>query len=308
VSFVSDRKPGHQPVLKRELVELIDLSQSDMVIDATFGFGGHAAEVLERLGTEAKLIGFERDPEVFSRIPEFFRADERVGLYNSSYCEMGRICKENSVDAIYFDLGICSYHLDRAGRGFSYRYLTDPLDLRFCSKEGQPASALLNAAAPDRLLSIFGRFGELRFLKPIVRSICERRPLDTVEDLKKAVEAVVPPHMINREMARALQALRIEVNRELEQLRESLEMATRLLVSGGRLAVISFHSLEDRIVKHYFRSLEEDCICPPELPACACDAEKVADVVTQSPVTPGKEEVSVNPRSRSAKLRAVRMS
>ncbi len=304
---MSDRQPEHQPVLKRELVEILDLSQSDTVIDATFGFGGHAAEVVKRLGTGAKLIGFERDPEVFARIPDSFRRDERVELYNSSYCEMDNVGARNSVEAIYFDLGICSYHLDQAERGFSYRRPDDPLDLRFCDKKGRPASSLVNSATPEHLLSIFGQLGELRFLKPVVRSICERRPLETVGDLIMAVEAVVPPHMVNREMARALQALRIEVNRELKQLRQALKTAVQLLSQGGRLAVISFHSLEDRIVKHYFRSLEEDCVCPPDLPACACDAEKIADVVTQSPVRPGEEEVSVNPRARSAKLRAVQM-
>lgn len=297
----------HQPVLKAELVEFLDLSQSDTVIDATFGFGGHAEAVLEKLGSAGRLVGFERDPQVVGRIPSQFREDDRVEIVNESYTSLKRHLGSTSPDAIYFDVGICSYHLETAERGFSFQDRGEPFDCRFNPNgDRPPAWKLVNESSPDRLRQILQEFGEVRFLGPVVEELLERRPVETVGDVVAAVEEVVYPHNLNGELARVFQAFRIAVNRELEELRQGLEIALEQLASSGRMVVISFHSLEDRIVKHFFRDAARECICPPELPVCACDKEKTCEVVTKSPIRPSEEEIEANSRASSAKLRTVK--
>ncbi|MGM0380392.1 MAG: 16S rRNA (cytosine(1402)-N(4))-methyltransferase RsmH [bacterium] len=298
---------GHRAVLVGELLQYLALKQSNKVIDATFGFGGHARAVLDCLGPAGRLFGFERDPEVYERVAQDFASEERVQIYNRSYHQLEQVVeKENihPVDAVYFDLGICSFHLGESGRGFSFQNDEEPFDCRF-DPEGvnPPAYELLNNSSAGELRRILVENAEVRRSKQIVRSLMSARPLKKAGEVKAAVEEVVyPPHR-SGELARVFQAFRIEVNEEISRLEDSLHQALDVLAPGGRLAVISFHSLEDRIVKKFFRRQAQSCVCPPELPVCACDKEQVCSVVTQSPIQPKKEEIEVNSRARSAKLR-----
>ncbi len=298
----------HVPVLVDELLEQIDLSQSDKVIDATFGTGGHATAVLEKIGDRGLLIGFERDPAVFKSIPDRLKNDPRVKLFNCPYWFMQREIKRlglEAVDAIYFDLGICSYHLEESKRGFSFQNKEEPFDCRFnAESDTLPAWKLINESSPAAIKKILQEYGEVRQPSAIVHAIQRAKPVKKVADIYSAVDAAVIPPRRRGELTRVFQAFRIAVNEELTRLESSLDSALDLLTDGGRLAVISFHSLEDRIVKHYFRDQATDCICPPDLPVCACEKEAKCRVVNRSPIIPGKEEVEANPRARSAKLRA----
>ncbi|MFB6346251.1 MAG: 16S rRNA (cytosine(1402)-N(4))-methyltransferase RsmH [bacterium] len=303
---MSDRTLQHEPVMTAELLEVMDLQQSNTVIDATAGFGGHARAVLDVLGPDGRLIGFERDPEVFTEAKERLQ-DPRVHLVNSNYRRMAESLPDDvdNVDAVYFDLGVSSYHLDSARRGFSFRRGHDPLDCRFNPEEGGATAAeRLNSADPDTLRRLFRDHGEVRNLEAVVGSVLEARPMQTVGELRDAVEMAVPYGSQNGELARVFQALRISVNDELEGLSEGLEVGLSLLAPGGTLAAISYHSLEDRCVKQFLRREAEECICPPDLPVCACDKVKRCKVDDRSPLTPTEEEVEDNPRARSAKLRA----
>ena len=297
----------HEPVLKQELLEYLDLSQSNTVIDATIGFGGHANAILQRLGEDGRLIGMERDPVIHARVSEILSSDPRVKIVHENYRNLGRVLNTvgiDRVDAIYFDLGVNSYHLDQSTRGFSFEHDQDPLDMRFDpGTADDSAREYVNELSEDQLLRLLEEFGDVRHAHSVVRAIVDHRPLNTVADLRKAVEDAVPPPYRNAQLARVFQAIRIHVNQELEHLEEALETAVSQLRPGGRLAVISFHSGEDRIVKHFFREQEKDCVCPPDLPVCACEKTQSLSIINRSPLTPGKEEKEANSRSRSAKLR-----
>lgn len=303
---MQDSSLQHTPVMVEELLEVLALEQSHTVIDATVGFGGHASAVLEELGPEGRLVGFERDPEVFGSVREDV-GDSRVTLVNENYRRMAEFLPDDvaSVDAIYFDLGVSSFHFDSSDRGFSYRHEDDDLDFRFNPDEGERTAAdVLNDSSPDELRSILAEYGEVRHLGAVVGSITEDRPLRTVGDLRESVEAAVPYNDRTGELSRVFQALRIYVNRELQSLDEGLEVALELLEPGGTLAVISYHSLEDRRVKEFFRYEQKECVCPPDLPVCACDKVQRLVVNDRSPITPEQEEIEANSRARSALLRA----
>ncbi len=295
----------HRPVMVDELMDALALTKTNTVIDATFGFGGHATAVLDVLGPEGKLIGFERDPEVAEKARQ--RGwDHRVTLVNESYVRIRDWVKERGIDpdAVYFDLGLSSFHLDESDRGFSYEDKGNRFDCRFDPKSGQPAAfEVLNEALPSELDTILEEYGEVRRKGPLRDALLEARPVRTVGDVRSVIRDRLPPHKWKGEAARVFQAFRIYVNNELEHLRNGLEGALTLLESGGKLAVISYHSLEDRIVKNFFRHEQKECVCPPDLPKCACDKVKRCRVASDSPLTPRTEEVEANPRSRSAKLR-----
>ncbi len=298
----------HVPVLVDELVESLDLRQSDTVIDATFGAGGHARRVLRRLGPDGRLIGFERDPEVFRRSRRRFRDEPRVQLHRVSYRRMDeRVGDDVRADAVYFDLGLSSFHLESSGRGFSFQRPDEPLDCRFDPDSASPsARELIRDRSPDQLVEQFREYGEVRRAPDIARRIDARRPVETVGDLRACVRALgVPPEVERGELARVFQALRIAVNDELDHLEEGLEAAFGRLVDGGRMAVLAYHSLEDKRVKGFFRRTARDCVCPPDFPVCACEAVQRCRRVTRSPVMPGEEETQQNPRARSARLRVV---
>lgn len=304
---MTDTEPIHEPVMKRELLDQLDLEQSNTVIDATVGFGGHASAILDCLDSDGRLIGLERDPTVYARVKETFQNDPRVHIEQANYRQLDRVLDSlgiGSVDRIYFDLGVNSFHLDSCERGFSFERRKDPLDMRFNPEAGQlSVRDWLKDVSADELTRVLREHGDVRSANQLARSILSAEILESVGDLREAVEDVVPPPYRISQLARVFQALRIHTNRELEALKEGLETAVSRLKPGGRIAVISFHSGEDRIVKKFFRHQAKACICPPDLPVCACDKVQYLSVVTRSPLIPKKEEMEANTRARSAKLR-----
>lgn len=303
MKFTDDR---HSPVMVEELLKTLDLKQSNTVIDATYGFGGHAQHVLDSLGPNGQLIGIERDPDVFRQAQE--RVDDsRVTLINDSYQRLQSICDSRELvpEAVYFDFGVSSYHFDDSPRGFSYRRPDDPFDCRLNPEGERPkASEILNDCSIEELETILADFGEVRSFKRVRDALLEARPVSTVGDVTRALEEVLPPHKVNGELARVFQAFRIFVNDELEHLEEGVEAAVEVLSEGGRLAGISYHSLEDRILKQVLRYEAKECVCPPDLPVCACEKIKRLQVASNSPLSPSDQEVDNNPRARSATLRS----
>ena len=300
---------AHTPVLLEELVDLLQPKPGEVVFDATFGAGGHAGAVAERLGTTGRLIACDRDPNV----AEFFRDLQRTArcrteLYHGNFADVLTKMKDAVLDMAYMDLGVSSMQLDRRERGFSYAY-DAPLDMRMDPSSGPTAAELVNGLPSEELTSIFRRYGEERYAREIARAIVATRahePLATTSQLVEAIKRAIPTparFAAGNPARRVFQALRIVVNDELQSLARGLEEAFRTLRRGGRLAVISFHSLEDRMVKEFFRGHAAGCICPPGFPQCVCGHEPTMTVLTRRPVVPRSAEVQLNPRSKAAKLR-----
>jgi 16S rRNA (cytosine1402-N4)-methyltransferase len=301
----------HVPVLAEEVRELLEVRPGDTVVDATFGAGGHAAVLAADLKAEGKLIAIDRDPTVR---PHFERFRRRAGvqtrlLRGEASVVLGQLA-DNGVgaDAILFDLGVSSMQLDRPERGFSYAS-DAPLDMRMDPGAEVSARELVNEASERELTKIFRSFGEERYARQIARAIARRRrsrPFERTGELVETIKSAIPaPARFGdgHPARRVFQALRIAVNDELEELEDALPAAVDMLRPDGRLAVISFHSLEDRIVKRFFRAQERGCICPPDLPICACGREPVLRVLTRRPVRPSAGELGLNPRAASARLR-----
>jgi 16S rRNA (cytosine1402-N4)-methyltransferase len=301
----------HVPVLAAELIDLLDPHPGETAIDCTFGAGGHAALVAERIGAAGTLVAIDRDPTAERRFTEmeselapdsrFVRADLADALED--------LRDEGfRADAIYLDLGISSLQLDAAERGFSYSY-DAPLDMRMDPEHGPSAADLVNEWPEKRLATVIRDYGEERHARSIAREISRRRPLHTTAELVDAIRAAVPAaYRFGRghPAKRTFQALRIAVNDELDSLDRALPAAWEILRERGRLAVISFHSLEDRRVKRFLAHLTRGCICPPELPVCVCGREPEAEPLTRRALAATPEEVERNPRSHSARLRAAR--
>jgi 16S rRNA (cytosine1402-N4)-methyltransferase len=307
----------HVPVLREEVRELLDVQPGEMIVDATFGAGGHSRALAADLEGTGKLVAIDRDPTVrpyFDRLKasapgvqtRFLRGDYAVVLSQLA---------GNGVraDAVLLDLGLSSMQVDRPERGFSYA--TDaPLDMRMDPSDERSAADVLATYDEHELETIFKRYGEERYARPIARGIARRRveePIERTGQLVDVVKASIPAPARFGEghpAKRVFQALRIEVNHELESLEVGLPAAFAMLRPGGRLAVISFHSLEDRIVKRFFRDRSRGCTCPPELPVCVCGKEPEARILTPKPLRPSPAEVDDNPRASSARLRvAVRL-
>jgi len=299
---------GHIPVLTEPVVEWLAPTAPGLLVDATVGLGGHAGALLEA-APGFQLLGVDRDPEAVAeagrRLEPYGR---RVTLVNRTFDAVPDLLSEMGLPApaaILADLGCSSLQLDTAGRGFSFA-ADGPLDMRMGS-DGATAAELVNTADEEELVSVFWRYGEERRSRAVARAVVRQRPLTSTMELARLIEGVVPRGKGQKihPATRVFQALRIAVNDELGQLERFLEPAVRRLRPGGRMAVISFHSLEDRIVKHSFARLRGRCTCPPDFPECRCNPETLVRVLTPSPVRPSEREIRDNPRSRSARLRVV---
>jgi 16S rRNA (cytosine1402-N4)-methyltransferase len=299
---------GHQPVLAPELVSLLAPEPGQTAVDCTFGGGGHARRVAELLGPDGTLIAIDRDPAAEGRFADFAAAVPcRTRFVGSDFAAGLRALHGEGIrpEMIYMDLGMSSMQLDAAERGFSYAY-DAPLDMRMDPRQSFSAADLLNEWPESRISQVLRRFGEERYAGGIAREIVRRRPLGTTAELVAAIKAGMPPAARfggGHPAKRSFQAIRIAVNGELAALEEALPLAWRSLAVGGRLGAISFHSLEDRIVKRFLAEKARGCVCPPELPVCVCGHEPEAELLTRRAVAPGPEEVEANSRSRSAHLR-----
>ncbi|NLT42472.1 MAG: 16S rRNA (cytosine(1402)-N(4))-methyltransferase RsmH [Anaerolineae bacterium] len=296
----------HVPVMLDRVMELLVTGRDGLYIDGTVGAGGHAAAILEAAGSGARLLGMDADPAALTKARRNLAAYEpRVTLVHSNYRHMHEAAVRvgfSAVDGILLDLGLSSMQLDSSDRGFAFR-LGGPLDMRFDPRTRGTAAHLLNSAEAPEIARILRRYGEEPFARRIAHFIVGSRPVTTAEQLAEIVTQAVPQRQAANSLARTFQALRIAVNDELGALEEGLSHAVDLLGPQGRLAVISFHSLEDRIVKAFFRRLSQTCTCPPDLPVCVCGTIPRLKPVTRRPVFPSEEEVQMNPRSRSARLR-----
>jgi 16S rRNA (cytosine1402-N4)-methyltransferase len=306
----------HIPVLYDEILAGLQIRPGGRYIDATLGAGGHAAGILRASAPNGELLGFDADPDAVSFAREALSPfGDRTTLTVANFRELKArsiaLGFEN-VDGILMDLGLSSRQLANAGRGFAFSQ-DGPLDMRFDPREGQTAADLLNHLPEAELANLLWRYGEERFARRIARAIVGARPLTTSGQLAELVARTAGrrtqrgPRSGERihPATRTFQALRIAVNDELGALEQALPQARDLLQPGGRLAVISFHSLEDRLVKVFFRQEARDCICPPEAPVCVCQHRATLRLVTRKPLQPTTEEIDRNPRSRSAKLRIV---
>jgi 16S rRNA (cytosine1402-N4)-methyltransferase len=302
----------HVPVLGEEVRALLQVRPGDVVVDATFGAGGHAELLGADLRGSGKLIAIDRDPTVR---PYFERFRRRVGvparfLRGDFSTVLSQLASNGvQVDAILLDLGVSSMQVDRPERGFSYA-VDAPLDMRMDPASEPSAADIVNEASERELQTIFRTFGEERYARQIARAIGRRRRRQALErtgELVETIKAAMPaPARFGdgHPAKRVFQALRIAVNDELGELERGLPAAVEMLRPGGRVAVISFHSLEDRIVKRYFRAQERGCVCPPDFPVCVCGREPVVRVLTRKAVRPAARETALNPRAASARLRA----
>ncbi len=302
----------HTPVLLQPVLDGLNVDQhpDGLFIDGTVGAGGHAAAILDRV-MNARLLGFDRDPRSLDVArPTLARFGERAILHHANYDQMGSLAPDlgfGAVDGILLDLGISSMHVDEAERGFSFRN-DGPLDMRFDPTSGeQTAADLVNTLDADELADLIFRYGEERDSRRIARAIVAARPFHSTRQLAEVIARSAWKHNGAREKihpaTRTFQALRLAVNDELGALERALPQAIALLKPGGRVAVISFHSLEDRIVKHYLRQEATDCLCPSQQPICTCGHVATIRLVNRNPLVADELEIAANPRSRSAKLR-----
>ena len=304
----------HRPVLLAEALEALNIERGGRFVDATLGLGGHAEAILARSETTF-VLGIDQDEAAIDHAKaRLARFGDRVKCIRSNFSELRSVLREtglDKVDGIVADLGVSSLQFDSPERGFSFRF-DAPLDMRMNPSSDEPnAAELLATLSETEIANLIYRFGEERFSRRIARRIVERReagdPVRTTYDLAGLVERSVPrkPKDKIHPATKTFQALRIAVNRELEILERFLSDAIDALNVGGRLAVISFHSLEDRIIKHMFQRMSGRCSCPPRIPRCVCGAVRAVTILTRKPVVPADDEIEINPRARSAKLRAV---
>ena len=301
----------HVPVLATELLDVLDPHPGETAIDCTFGGGGHAQEIAERVGSGGTLIAIDRDPVAERRFAELEdELEPQTRFVRADFADALVALGEEGVraDVIYLDLGVSSLQLDAAERGFSYSY-DAPLDMRMDPEDRLSAADLVNEWPQERIATVLREYGEERHARSIAREIVRRRPLHTTAELVEAIRASVPPaYRFGRghPAKRSFQALRIAVNGELDSLDRVLPAAWDLLRDRGRLAVISFHSLEDRRVKRFLADRIRGCVCPPELPVCVCGHEPEAEPLTRRALAATPEEIERNPRSHSARLRGAR--
>lgn len=299
----------HVPVLLKESLDFLITDPFGIYFDGTAGFGGHSSAILKNLSWSAKLVLTDMDSTAFEFCKNKFAGDDRVKLYNFNFAQIDIVSKIESITGytgIFVDLGVSSFQLDDAEAGFTYR--TDsPLDLRMNKNVELSAKDVVNTFDEKELADIFFQFGEEKNSRKIARTIVEKRntgKIETTIDLAKIIEGLTPAHLVNKSLSRVFQALRIYVNDELGSLKDFLNKAVSLLSKDGRIVVLSYHSLEDRIVKDVFKYESLSCVCPPGLPICQCGKEQRLKILTKKPVAPQESEIKKNKRARSAKLRA----
>ena len=302
----------HKSVLLNETIDGLNIKPDGIYVDGTLGGGGHAYEVCRRLGEKGSIIGIDQDAAAIeaasARLKDF---GEKVTIVRSNYCDMKSRLHElgiDKVDGIVLDLGVSSYQLDTAERGFSYRE-DAPLDMRMDTRQKMTARDIVNDYTEADLYRVIRDYGEDKFAKNIAKHIVQARavkPVETTAELSEIIRASIPMKFQKKSghpAKRTFQAIRIELNRELDVLRDSLDDMIDLLNPGGRLCIITFHSLEDRIVKSAFRKNENPCTCPPDFPVCVCGKKSKGSIITKKPILPSEEELEWNSRSKSAKLR-----
>ena len=302
---------NHKSVLLNEVIESLNIKADGYYVDGTLGGGGHALEVVKRLGS-GKLIGIDRDADaVKAATQRLIDYSNNVIIIRDNYVNIENILKKENidkVDGIYIDLGVSSYQLDTAERGFTYRY-DAPLDMRMDDRNELKASDIVNDYSESELFHIIRDYGEDRFAKNIAKHIVEyrnKKRIETTFELVDIIKASIPMKIQvtgGHPAKRTFQAIRIELNKELEVLTGSLDVMIDLLKPGGRLSVITFHSLEDRIVKQAFKKAESPCVCPKKFPVCVCGNKSKGRVITRKAILPSEEELEENSRSKSAKLR-----
>jgi 16S rRNA (cytosine1402-N4)-methyltransferase len=306
---------GHLPVLAEEVMSTLAPAPGSLQIDTTVGGGGHTERILGATDPDGRLLGLDADGAAIARVDARLRPrfGDRLVLRRANFRELATVAPAEGfgqVDGLLFDLGLSSFQLADTERGFGFR-AGGPLDMRFDVSRGTSAAELLATLSQPELTALFRRYGEEPYAPRIARAIVEARrasPIETAEELAGLVERVAPRTPPGRRRVhpatRIFQALRIAANEELDALQEGLAAALDLLRPGGRLVVLSYHSLEDRIVKRFFQAERRGCVCPPEVPICVCGRNPRLRLVTRPSVTPTSEEVAANPRSRSARLRA----
>lgn len=308
----------HKPVLFKETIENLNLKSGDVVIDATLGGGGHSREVLKKIGKSGKLIAIDQDKKAIERFSCSNKdsKNKKIGnafLVHDNFSNLKNILaglEIKKVDAILADLGISSDQLEEDGRGLSFRKEAQ-LDMRMDQTKGIIAADVVNTYGEKDLARIFKEYGDEQYAKRIAKNIVAKRKKDLIVNTSELVEIIglsVPASYKNKKIhfaTKTFQALRMEVNHEIESLDSFLSQAIEVLRSHGRLAVITFHSGEDSLVKHALRKNARGCICPPEFPVCRCGQKPKIKILTKKPILPGEEEIEKNPRSRSAKLRVV---
>ncbi len=299
--------PGHEPVMLEECISALQVQRGGRYVDCTVGGGGHAAAILEESSPGGRLIGIDADPHAIRVARGKLKPYGKDAiLVNENFKYLENICTRHGfspVNGVLFDLGMSSLQLEEAGRGFSFRQ-DSPLDMRFSDRQDLTAADIVNTYPEVELARLLYRYGEEQRNRQIARRIVERRPLRTTQELARVVEQAVGGTRGRIHPAtKTFQALRIAVNHELENLELALEQAVNLLGNGGRIVVISFHSLEDRLVKGFFRREAQWCICPPGMPACICGHTPRLKVLSKKVFRPSPVEVQTNPRSRSARMR-----
>ncbi|HIS48186.1 MAG TPA: 16S rRNA (cytosine(1402)-N(4))-methyltransferase RsmH [Candidatus Scybalocola faecigallinarum] len=302
----------HVSIMVDEVIENLDIKSDGIYVDGTLGGAGHAWHICSRLGENGRFIGIDQDEAAIEaskkRLAEF---GDKVHVVRSNYCHMKDLLWQmeiDKVDGILLDLGVSSYQFDNAARGFSYRE-DAPLDMRMDQRQEMTARDIVNTYSESELYRIIRDFGEDRFAKNIAKHICQARqkkPIETTFELTEIIKGAIPMKIRatgGHPAKKTFQAIRIELNQELAVLQNSLNDMIDLLNANGRICIITFHSLEDRIVKTIFKKNENPCVCPPNFPVCMCGKKSKGKVITRKPIIPSEKEMEENPRSKSAKLR-----
>lgn len=302
----------HKSIMLEEVIESLAIKPNGIYVDGTLGGAGHSSEIVKRLGEDGRLIGIDQDGEAIEAATKRLKPyKDKVTIVRSNYAQMKEVLRDlgiHKVDGILLDLGVSSYQLDNAERGFTYREDV-PLDMRMDQRQTKTAKDIVNDYSEMELYHIIRNYGEDKFAKNIAKHIVQARqkaPIETTGQLIEVIKAAIPKKVRatgGHPAKKTFQAIRIECNRELDVLKDSIDAMIDLLNPGGRLCIITFHSLEDRIVKRAFKKNENPCTCPPNFPVCVCGNVSKGKQLTRKPIIPGEEELEYNKRAKSSKLR-----